>query len=58
MMVQSIIVFLIMVICILYIGKSIYNSITGRKKNPCGGCSGCALKDKIDNCSKKTGRNY
>ena len=52
-MIQTIIVFIIVAACVLYIGKSIYGTLTGKKKSPCEGCSGCALKDKVDSCNKK-----
>ena len=42
---QEIAVFIIGLIVIFYIGKKIY---TGTD-NPCQGCPGCALKNKIRN---------
>ncbi len=52
-MLQNIIVYIIVSICVLYMGKSIYNTLTVKKKSSCKGCPGCNLKDKTDSCNKK-----
>lgn len=35
---------------VAYLGWKVYNSFTRKKNpdNPCGGCSGCALKKEIN----------
>ena len=51
---QEIAVFIIGLIVIFYIGKKIYKFFTHPTgtDNPCQGCPGCALKNKIRNNCK------
>ena len=46
---QEIAVFIIGLIVIFYIGKKIYKFFPTGTDNPCQGCPGCALKNKIRN---------
>ncbi len=43
-MLEYIILFLILALCITYVGYRMYRTICN-VGNPCDGCAGCALKD-------------
>ncbi|MDR1161132.1 MAG: FeoB-associated Cys-rich membrane protein [Tannerellaceae bacterium] len=48
---QLVVVVIIGIATTVYVGYQVYRLIVmiRRDNNPCGGCSGCALKDQIDN---------
>ena len=52
-MVQTILVAVILLAAVGYAGWHVYSAFT-RKKDPCCGCEGCALKDMkhCENCKK------
>lgn len=48
--IQTIIIYIIITICVAFIGLRIYKLLSGKGKPDCGSCTGCTLKD---TCKKK-----
>jgi hypothetical protein len=56
-MAQEIIIFIILAFCVFYAGRRIY-IIIEKAGNPCYGCKGCELHNKIlANSRKKCAKN-
>ncbi|MBM6960364.1 FeoB-associated Cys-rich membrane protein [Bacteroides caecigallinarum] len=48
--IQTVIISIIIILCVVFVGLRIYRLLSGKGKSACDSCTGCALKN---TCQKK-----
>ncbi len=48
--IQTVIIGIIIILCVVFVGLRIYRLLSGKGKSACDSCAGCTLKN---SCNKK-----